>query len=123
MNAAQRRIARRARPAPDTCGLQGHSGTTTYPDLMCVDGRMTDMDDDGYDPSTWRAPCKNCLPEEWEEWQRELLEESLPHGFFLRGKEIWYECRGCGNDRKWQGDSPPNEDDYRACGGSPTCIP
>ena len=75
MNAAQRRKQRRAFPIADTCGLQGYSGTTTYPDLMCQDGAMRDMDDDGYDPSTWAPPCKNCDPKGWAEWQTELAEE------------------------------------------------
>jgi hypothetical protein len=42
---------------------------------MCTDGYMTDMDGDGYDPTTWRPPCAHCNPKEHAEWQRELLEE------------------------------------------------
>lgn len=77
MNAHQRRVTRRKGAAPElSCGLQGYSGTTPYPDLMCVGGYMTDMDDDGYDPSVWRPPCKNCNLAEYEEWQEELAEEN-----------------------------------------------
>ena len=78
MNAAQRRIQRRKawRNSPPSCGLQGYSGTTIYPDLMCVDGYMRDMDADGYDPSVSALPCKHCRPEEYAEWQKELEDEA-----------------------------------------------
>jgi len=36
---------------------------------------MRDMDDDGYDPSTWAQPCKNCNPVEHAEWLKELADE------------------------------------------------
>lgn len=36
---------------------------------------MRDMDDDGYDPSTWAPPCKNCNPVEHAEWLKELADE------------------------------------------------
>jgi hypothetical protein len=81
MNARQRRKARRAADRltdfdmARTCGTQGYSGTTSYPDLMCVDGRMRDMDADGYDPSTWASPCKHCLPAEYAAWRKEIEEE------------------------------------------------
>lgn len=75
MNAAQRRTSRRAHPESETCGLQGYSGTTSYPDLMCMDGVMRDMDVDGWDPSTWAPPCKNCNPIAHREWIDEQMEE------------------------------------------------
>lgn len=74
MNARQRRIARRRAPAYTGCHALGYSGTTPYPDLMCTDGRMTDQDADGFDPTTWRKPCKECLPVEYAEWMREERE-------------------------------------------------
>ena len=78
MNAAQRRIQRRKdwREGPSTCGLQGYSGTTSYPDLMCQDGYMRDMDADGYDPSTWAQPCQVCNHHKHTEWLKELAEEA-----------------------------------------------
>jgi hypothetical protein len=81
MNAQQRRTQRRAvrrQPASLGCHAQGRSGTTSYPDLMCTDGYMSDMDADGDDPSVARPPCASCNPEEHAEWlreQRELEEE------------------------------------------------
>lgn len=75
MNAHGRRKARRAVPEPYSCGTLGYSGTTSYPDLMCIDSRMRDMDDDGYDPSAWASPCKKCLPEEYAAWRKEVSEE------------------------------------------------
>jgi hypothetical protein len=41
---------------------------------MCTDGYMTDMDDDGYDPSVARLPCPDCNPVEYAEWMREQRE-------------------------------------------------
>lgn len=76
MNAQQRRVARRKRPVFDGCGVQGYSGITTYPDLMCIDGYMRDMDADGWDPSVSALPCKHCLPDERVEWDREREEEN-----------------------------------------------
>lgn len=76
MNAQQRRVYRRSLPAPDGCQELGYSGTTMYPDLMCTDGYMTDMDDDGYDPTTARLPCHHCNPVEHAEWMREELENA-----------------------------------------------
>lgn len=71
MNARQRRKQRRA-GASIGCGFQGYSGTTPYPDLMCTDGRMSDMDADGDDPETWRAPCPKCKPAEYAEYLKEM---------------------------------------------------
>lgn len=76
MNAAQRRKARRASPESESCGLQGYSGTTSYPDLMCIDGVMRDMDADGWDPSTWAPPCKHCNPTAHSAWIAEQIEEA-----------------------------------------------
>lgn len=83
MNAHQRRIARRRfghrRPsASPGCHTLGYSGTTSYPDLMCTDGYLSDMDADGADPSVARPPCQKCNPEEHANWlheQQELEEE------------------------------------------------
>jgi hypothetical protein len=76
MNAHQRRKFRRAFPIFDGgCHRQGYSGDTSYPDLMCTDGYMTDMDDDGYDPSVARLPCEHCNPEEYQAWMKELEEQ------------------------------------------------
>jgi hypothetical protein len=77
MNAQQRRRQRRAvsrQPAALGCHAQGRSGTTSYPDLMCTDGYMSDMDADGDDPSVARQPCAKCNPEEHAEWLREQQE-------------------------------------------------
>lgn len=75
MNAKQRRTLRRN--SPDTgCHRQGYSGTTPYPDLMCTDGYMSDMDADGYDPSVSRLPCHECKPVEYAEWMRDEREMS-----------------------------------------------
>lgn len=74
MNAKQRRRYRRALPVASGCHRQGYSGTTGYPDLMCTDGYMTDMDGDGYDPSVARLPCRDCNPVEYAEWMREQQE-------------------------------------------------
>lgn len=71
---AQERTASRL-PGDWGCHALGYSGTTSYPDLMCTDGYMTDMDGDGYDPTTWRPPCAHCNPTEYAEWMRELIEE------------------------------------------------
>lgn len=65
-------------PESTGCGLQGYSGTTPYPDLMCTDGRMTDMDADGVDPTTWRVPCQHCLPAEYAEHLKEIADEMEP---------------------------------------------
>jgi hypothetical protein len=75
MNSHQRRKARRSEPVPSGCGFQGYSNTTPYPDLMCTDGRMTDMDADGVDPLTWRPPCPKCNPAEYNAWLEELANE------------------------------------------------
>ena len=75
MNAHQRRVARRKGFLFDGCGVQGYSGTTMYPDLMCVDGYMRDMDADGWDPSVSALPCMYCKPDERAEWEREREEE------------------------------------------------
>lgn len=76
MNSSQRRKAKRAAgPEFTGCGAQGYSGTTVYPDLMCTDGRMSDMDADGWDPTTWRVPCAHCMPTEYAEHLQELIEE------------------------------------------------
>ncbi|MBB5610597.1 MULTISPECIES: hypothetical protein [unclassified Janthinobacterium] len=77
MNAQQRRKYRRSKPRPTSCFLQGYSGGTSYPDLMCQDGYMRDMDDDGYDPSTWAPPCKNCNTVEYAEWLKELDDDEV----------------------------------------------
>jgi len=75
MNAHQRRIYQRRHPAVASgCHQQGYSGTTTYPDLMCTDGYMSDMDGDGDDPNVARPPCPKCNPEEHAEWVREQQE-------------------------------------------------
>lgn len=77
MNAQQRRTQRRTvsrSPAALGCHTQGYSGTTSYPDLMCTDGYMSDMDADGDDPSVARPPCAKCNPEEHAEWLREQRE-------------------------------------------------
>lgn len=74
MNAQQRRTQRRRAPVDTGCHLQGYSGTTSYPDLMCTDGYMTDMDGDGYDPTTARLPCPHCNPAKHAEWMREEQE-------------------------------------------------
>ena len=75
MTAHQRRRPRRALPPPNTCGKQGYSGTTSYPDLMCIDGVMRDMDADGWRLDEWAPPCRNCDPAGWAAWQKELQEE------------------------------------------------
>jgi hypothetical protein len=80
MNAHQRRKYRRSLPAYSSCNRLGYSGTTSYPDLMCADGYMTDQDADGYDPTTSRLPCRDCNPVEYAEWMLELEEESEPDG-------------------------------------------
>lgn len=77
MNAKQRRKYRRSLPVVNGCQRLGYSGTTRYPDLMCTDGYMTDMDADGYDPTTSRLPCRDCNPVEYAEWMREEEEDSL----------------------------------------------
>lgn len=73
MNAHQRRKQRRRAPVAVAigCQFQGYSGTTRYPDLMCTDGYMSDMDADGDDPSVARPPCPECNPDEYREWARE----------------------------------------------------
>ena len=58
-----------------SCGQQGYSNTCPYPDLMCQDGYMRDMDADGFDPSVWAVPCPSCNPEEYAEYLRERDEE------------------------------------------------
>lgn len=75
MNAHQRRILARKSPKMQGCGAQFYSGTTPYPDLSCWDGRLSDDDSDGYDPTTWRRPCPHCLPEEHAEYLAELAED------------------------------------------------
>jgi len=76
MNARQRRVVRRAAvPEFTGCGAQAYSGATPYPDLMCVDGRMADMDADGWNPTTWRVPCAHCMPTAYVEHLQELFEE------------------------------------------------
>jgi hypothetical protein len=127
MNAHQRRIHRRALPPVTGCGRQGHSGTTIYPDLMCTDGYMSDMDADGDDPSAARPPCQHCNPVEHAEWAREQQDEDdeLPYGLRPDSKgRLMYECRHCGGDREWCGE--PHEfcnDTHMNCGGSPYCLP
>ena len=74
MNAHQRRKWRRAIPVSG-CGFQGFSHTTPYPDLMCTDGRMSDMDADGDDPSVWRIPCPKCNPDKYQEYIAELNDD------------------------------------------------
>lgn len=75
MNSHQRRIARRRNPEPSSCGRLGYSGTTTYPDLMCVDGMMIDQDGDGYDPTAWHPPCPDCQPVKFKAWREEVAGE------------------------------------------------
>lgn len=60
---------------PSSCGFQGYSGTTQYPDLMCIDGRMIDQDGDGPQSDVWYPPCPKCEPEKYAEWQQELKDE------------------------------------------------
>lgn len=74
MNSHQRRKYRRAAPDWTGCMRLGYSGTTSYPDLMCVDGYMRDQDADGWDPSVSCLPCRDCKPVECAEWMRELEE-------------------------------------------------
>lgn len=77
MNSAQRRVARRKGPLilSGGCYRQGYSGTTSYPDLSCLDGYMRDMDADGYDMSESVLPCAHCKPVEHAEWEREEREQ------------------------------------------------
>ena len=127
MNAYQRRKHRRsshAIPRAIGCHRQGYSGTTSYPDLMCTDGYMSDMDADGIDPSVSRTPCQHCNPEEHAEWQRDMSDEldDLPYGLYQEGDTLRYECRHCGGDREWFGE--PHEFDkytHQNCGGSQWC--
>ena len=77
MNAQQRRTRHAAEcpvPAALGCQTQGYSGTTSYPDLRCTAGYMSDMDADGDDTSVARPPCAKCNPEEHAEWLREQQE-------------------------------------------------
>ncbi len=68
------------RPWPETryaaagCGEQGYSGMAGYPDLMCTDGYMSDMDADGDDPSVARQPCPKCRPGDYTAWFNEQQE-------------------------------------------------
>jgi|GEM_PF-4245218 len=126
MNAYQRRQHRRALPPFTGCGRQGYSGDTSYPDLMCTDGYMSDMDADGHDPSVARLPCRVCKPDEHAAWQQEEWDnEELPDGLWRDAKgTLKFECRSCGHDREWYGE-PHQFDlsDRNVCGGSPRCIP
>lgn len=125
MNAHQRRRQRRRTPAPTGCGKQGHSGTTPYPDLLCMDGYMRDADADGYDPNVSCLPCASCDPAGHEAWMRELAEDELPDGLTLGDKgALLYECRHCGGDREWYGEADQfDAATHMQCGGSPYCLP
>jgi hypothetical protein len=125
MNAHQRRKHSRALPPVTGCCKQGYSGTTRYPDLMCTDGYMSDMDADGDDPSVARPPCPDCKPGEHAEWMREQQGDELPDGLWHNDKgRLTYECRHCESKREWY--SEPEEfdiDNHMACGSSPHCMP
>lgn len=129
MNAYQRRQYRRHVrnvPFPTGCFRQGYSGTTSYPDLMCTDGYMSDMDADGHDPSVARKPCLMCNLDEYLAWKREEWEnEELPDGLY-RGADgtLTYTCRHCESEREWYGEPEEFErDGHMNCGGSPFCLP
>lgn len=132
MNAYQRRKHRRALPSFTGCGRQGYSGTTSYPDLMCTDGHMTDMDGDGYDPSVARLPCADCKPAERAEWDREQREldgdetDMFPEGLWdTADGTLMFACRSCGQDTAWEGEAQDFDINHYAnvCGGSPRCCP
>lgn len=131
MNAYQRRQYRRhvrSVPIPDGCFRQGYSGTTSYPDLMCTDGYMSDMDDDGHDPTTARQPCAHCMPDAYAEWMREQADEDedLPDGLWRNGAgELTFACRSCGEATEWPADPEDFDINEHAnvCGGSQYCLP
>lgn len=74
MNAHQRRKHRRALYWQPGCNNLGYSGTTTYPDLMCMNGYMVDADADGWDPTDAHLPCKHCRPDEHKAWIKDSHE-------------------------------------------------
>lgn len=130
MNAYQRRQYRRhvrSVPIPDGCFRQGYSGTTSYPDLMCTDGYMSDMDADGHDPTTARQPCEHCNPAEHAEWMRDQDDEDdeLPDGLYRDPDgTLTYTCRHCESERQWYGLAEEfDRYDHMNCGGSPYCLP
>lgn len=127
MNAHQRRKRRRALPPITGCGRQGYSGTTSYPDLMCTDGHMTDMDGDGYDPSVARLPCRVCKPDEYLAWKREeWANEELPDGLWrMNDGRLMYECVSCGENSEWPAGIKDFDINNHAnmCGRSPRCCP
>jgi len=127
MNAHQRRTHRRSTPAPTGCRRQSHSGTTSYPDLMCTDGYMSDMDADGDDPSVSRLPCRACNPDEYLAWKREQWEdEELPEGLERTNDgTLLFECLSCGRDTEWPAEVADFDINNSAnlCGGSPRCCP
>lgn len=61
------------------CGYSGHEFGATYPDSVCLEGRLYDADhcdDNGnlYEPLDY-IPCPECNHEAWLEMQREQIEE------------------------------------------------
>lgn len=61
------------------CGYQGHEFGATYPDSICMGGRLYDADncdDHGnlYEPLDY-IPCPQCNHKEWLENQRDYIEE------------------------------------------------
>ena len=128
MNAYQRRKYRRALPPISWCCKQGYSGEASYPDLMCTDGYMSDMDADGHDPSTSRMPCSDCKPVAYAKWVRDEQQggDELPYGLWHDSKgALTFECRACGRDTKWEAriDEFDINNYANVCGGSPRCCP
>lgn len=128
MNARQRRAARRRSPIlTGGCHKQGYSGTTPYPDLMCLDGYMRDMDADCHDLSVAALPCASCKPVERAEWDRDQGDDDddLPAGLWRSNGRIMFACRVCDESTEWP--VGPEEFDINEhanmCGGSPRCCP
>lgn len=115
------------KPARDGCGRQGYSGTTSYPDLMCTDGYMSDMDADGDDPSVARMPCRACNADEFSEWESEQWEnEELPAGLSRRADgALMFDCRSCDEATVYEGEAEDFDINNLAnvCGRSERCCP
>lgn len=67
-----------------TCDYQGHEFGASYPDSMCIDGRLWDADAcDGrgnlYEPSE-HIPCPKCQRQKAVEHLMLQLDDSLSYG-------------------------------------------
>jgi hypothetical protein len=66
-----------------TCNYQGHEFGASYPDSVCVDGRLFDADNcDGrgnlYEP-TEHIPCPKCRREDAVRHLMGQLDDSMPY--------------------------------------------